>query len=190
MRKAIWEASAKWWSSARLTSPKLLGLIHLSSETLHSMGRSANQVFHRSNSSSPMGSSQPSPSFHRSWINFLAGKMTGARNPNGSYAELVTDNIPRRVACFSLGAIVNLNVSVSTHHCIPRVRSIGNRFLSKSRSRTEDARSLSGMAWITSLLLLSHLVRRNPPAASVSRRDLARVIAALASLTDFRQSST
>ena len=161
--------------------------MHLSTLIFERSGKSDSHLFHLVSSSSPIALSQASFSLHKSCSSFLAGRMAGAKNPR---TELVTDSISRRVVGLSLGRNVRHNWSVYTSHCIPRVRSTGSSSLSKSRSRIEEALSLSGMVSITSFLLLSHLVSRNPPLQRSSRSCWDKVVATLMLLTDFRQSST
>ena len=91
----------------------------------------------------------------------LAVKMNGATNPKGSYTLLTIDRILRLVDGFSFFMILNPNSSLSTFHCIPRVRS--NGCCSQSMSTTEAALSFLGMIAKTSLRLDTHFVRRKPP---------------------------
>ena len=56
-----------------------------------------------------------------------------------------------------------MNISFCIFHLRPKIGSTGSLPLSKWRSRTEEALSISGIVSITSGLLLNHLGGQNQP---------------------------
>ena len=143
---APWEASEKWCSWTRRTSPNPKGLKHLLTTICESLGKSANQSFQRFNSSPLILSFQPNFFLHSSWRIILGKRVKGATKPRGSYSELAKDNTPRLVKGLTT---LKQNLSAPTFDWIPRVRSTG--ISSKARSTREAALSLWGIlskTWI------------------------------------------
>ena len=138
-----------------------LGVKHRSILMFEKYCRSVSHWIHSVLTSSGISSSHPS--LQSFWRNFFAVSTTGARNPIGSCNELVTDSNPLLVVGFLFIAAPNVNASFSTSHNTPRALSTGKVSFSKSRSITDFALSLLGMVYITSLLLLIHFVKWNPP---------------------------
>ena len=116
---------------------------------------------------------------------FFPSNTTGQTKPIGSYRELMADRIPSLVAGLSGLKTSNWKTSFSTLHRTPSALSIGNSSLTVGRARLS-----SGMIAKTSRLLLTNLVRRNPPFSSRAINSCANEIALLGVFTAFNRSST
>ena len=134
------------------------GLEHRSTRKCSSFGNSLIHVCQWV-SSCGTGLSQANFLLQRSCRSFLARRTKGARNPSGSYTELMMDNSPLLVAGLSLMVMLKLKVSEATSHQTPSTLSIIGRL--KSRFLTTVACSASGMASTTFQEFDSHFVRRN-----------------------------
>ncbi len=98
-----------------------------------------------------MSSSHPVSRFlHRSCMILLAGKITGATNPRGSYNDDVMERIPRHVVGFSLLVMVNWKTSCSISHWIPNAGSIASPSWCMSRAAISLDCSVGGMLLMTS----------------------------------------
>ena len=165
-----------------LSSPNVSGLKLLPTENPWSFCNSTSHCFQHWSSSSGTGSSHAS-FFRHHWCRIIfARRINSEANPRGSYTD--------ETMLAQCRPMLYWNLSCSVFHWRPKALSVGSVSLSKSTFFNSFDNSESGITSSTSLLLLVHFVRWNPPWDNSSLTSLYILIADCASFVDFNKSST
>ena len=171
-------------------SPNSHGFMHLEIARFSKVG---NLDFHSTQSfatSSETISSHPNSCWLSIWMIFLPCNKNGATNPRGSYNELHSDSMPHFDNGLSCIKILYPNVQVSMFHTKLNTFSLWLLGFSNYFRLTLFLTCSSGIAYITSTLLLTNFVKLKPPAAHNPLTMEIRSIAVSTSGDDFSISST
>ena len=118
------------------------------------------------------------------------GRTATTPKPSGSYMEFITDKIPGLVLGLPLDFTFKVNVAFSTFHSKPNALSKGKLSLDKSKSEVSLDHSYLGIEFMTSRLLLIHVVEQKPPLLSRLRSSCTRFVAVSTIEVEIKLSST